>query len=298
MNYKMIIKSRKNRQKILEHLSFIPDGLMVSIQYYIKTGRVLNLKHPRRYSEKLQFYKLNYKNPQLISCVDKYDVREYVKSKDLENILNDCYGVYSRPDEINFGLLPEKFVIKDTLGGGSDRVVICKNKEQLDIPGIKKEMQTWIADKLVASGGREWPYYKGKKHRIIIEKFLSCNNNDLPDYKFFCFDGKCEFFFIKIDYAISPEDEKVIYFNRNKEKLDFHFDHHKQSIDKVKFPENIDEMIRNAEKLSEDFPHVRVDFYNADGKIIFGELTFYHSCGYMSLVPDEMDFKIGNLFNI
>ena len=106
------------RIKILRLLNFIPDKQMVRIQYKIKTGRKLNLKNPQRYTEKLQWYKLYYRNPLMLKCADKYDVREYVKNCGLDNILNECYGVYNTPEEIDFNKLPNKFVIKDTLGGG------------------------------------------------------------------------------------------------------------------------------------------------------------------------------------
>ena len=127
MDYKKIIKSRKVREQILRLLRFVPDKTMVKIQYRIKTGRKLNLKNPQRYTEKLQWYKLYYKNPLMIKCVDKYDVREYVKSLGLEEILNECYGVFDKVEDIDFDKLPNQFVMKDTLGGGGDRVIICKD---------------------------------------------------------------------------------------------------------------------------------------------------------------------------
>ena len=133
IDYKKIFKSRKLRLAILELLSFIPDKLMIKIQYYIKIGRKLNLKNPQRYTEKLQWYKLNYKNPLMIKCVDKYDVREYVKDCGLENTLNECYGIFNSPDEINFDALPNKFVLKDTLGGGGNSIIICDDKSKANI---------------------------------------------------------------------------------------------------------------------------------------------------------------------
>ncbi len=117
MDYKKIIKSKNVRIRILRLLNFIPDKQMLSLQYRIKTGRKLNLNNPKRYTEKLQLYKLKYRNPLMEKCVDKYEVRKYVKQCGLENILNKCYGVYDNPLEIDFDKLPNKFVLKDTLGG-------------------------------------------------------------------------------------------------------------------------------------------------------------------------------------
>ena len=193
MDYKKIIKSRSLRLRILKILSFIPDKLMIKLQYFLKTGRRLNLKSPRRFTEKIQWYKLYYKNPLMIQCVDKYDVREYIKSKGLEDILIPCYGVYDTPDEIDWDALPNQFVMKDTLGGGGTSVIIVKDKTTVDIEDLKKRAAEWVKiDAHNKSGGREWPYYSGKNHRIIIEAMLPSNIDEggLIDYKFFCFNGE------------------------------------------------------------------------------------------------------------
>ena len=117
MNYRNIFKSRDTRLKILKMLRFIPDSLMLKLQYRIKLGKKLNLKNPKRYTEKLQWYKLNYRDPLMAKCADKYAVRNYIESQGLENILNPLYGVYDRAEDIDFDALPAKFVMKDTLGG-------------------------------------------------------------------------------------------------------------------------------------------------------------------------------------
>lgn len=121
MDYKKIIKSRKLRVRIMQALSFVPDKMMLKMQYRIKTGRKLNLRDPQRYTEKLQWYKLYYRDPLMAQCVDKYEVRKYVEECGLGSILNKCYGVYSSPDEIDFRKLPDSFVLKDTLGGAETR---------------------------------------------------------------------------------------------------------------------------------------------------------------------------------
>ena len=173
MDYKKIIKSRSLRLKILRVLSFVPDKTMIKLQYRIKTGRKLDLKNPKRFTEKIQWYKLYYKNPKMIICVDKYDVREYVKSKGLEDILIPCYGVYDSIDQINWDDLPNQFVMKDTLGGGGNSVLIVKDKKMADIEQLKLCGEEWTSiNAHVRDAGREWPYYSGKNHRIIIEKYI------------------------------------------------------------------------------------------------------------------------------
>ena len=299
MNYKKIIKSRSIRLKILKILSFIPDNIMLKIQYRIKTGHKLDLKNPKRFTEKLQWYKLNYKNKKMIECVDKYEARNYVRSKDLGYILLECYGIYGRVDEINWRRLPKQFVMKDTLGGGGISVVIVKDKSKIDIEKLKEVALKWIkVDSHRKDAGREWPYYSGKNHRILFEEYINPESDSigLIDYKFFCFNGKVEFLYVMGNRKIGDKVSVSIY-DRNFNKLDV-----KRVGDNlfenVKKPENYDEMLIVAEKLSKDFPHVRVDLYNENGNIKFGEMTFYNASGYMIYEPDDFDYIVGNLFTL
>ena len=195
--YKKIIKRRGSRAKLLRFFSFIPDSIMLRIQYFIKMGFPLSLKNPKRFTEKMQWYKLYYKNPILIECVDKGDVRDYVKSKNLENILVPCYGVFDNPELIDWEKLPNKFVMKDTIGGGGQKVVIIDKSKALN--KAKRLAKEWIGPvRRSPEGGREWPYYSGKDHRVIIEEYLEPENPSvgLADYKFFCFNGRVEFLYV------------------------------------------------------------------------------------------------------
>lgn len=192
MDYKKIIKSRAVRIKIMQAMSFVPDKWMLSLQYKIKTGRKLNLKNPQRYTEKLQWYKIYYRDPVMKQCVDKYEVRKYVEECGLGSILNECYGVYNSPDEIDFLNLPDSFVLKDTLGGGGNSVILVPDKSKLNIEQVKQQMAQWVAESTsVKHPGREW-VYDGMPHRIVAEKFISSNpeTGGLIDYKFFCFGGR------------------------------------------------------------------------------------------------------------
>ena len=298
MDYKKIIKSRALRMKILRALTFIPDKPMIKLQYRIKTGRKLNLKNPKRYTEKLQWYKLYYKDPLMVQCVDKGDVREYVKSCGLEHILNECYGVFDTVEEIDFDKLPEQFVAKDTLGGGGNDIAIVKDKSNTDLDILKKLMQSWVSVPEHKHGsGRSWPYYSGKKHRIIIEKYLEQPNGDLPDYKFFCFNGKVFCFYIRADYAQHHESGKMSFYTRSNEWMQgVGFDYCSISDQAIKSDGNIAQLIQMAEKLSAVFPHARIDFYVVKDKIIFGEVTFFTASGYMNCIPDTFDFELGEKF--
>lgn len=298
MDYKKIIKSRKLRQNILNLLSFVPDKQMVELQYLIKTGRKLNLANPRRFTEKLQWYKLNYKNEQMPYCVNKYRVRGYVERHGLQSILNEMYGVYDDPKDIQFDKLPNQFVLKDTLGGGSTSVIVVKDMAEFDIHEACAVMKKWVASNPeTRSGGREWPYLH-QKHQIIVEKYLEQKDGDLIDYKFFCFDGKVQYLYVRDGYAKAHDAGKMAFFDGNLRYLanvgmDYcNIAEKEPAIDK----DCIRKMIYIADKLSANFPHVRVDLYDVNGQIIFGELTFFNASGYMNFIPDSFDFEMGERF--
>ena len=177
----------KIKLRILQMFNWIPDKQMICLQYRMKTGRKLNLKNPKRYTEKLQWYKLYYRDPLMAKCADKYEVRSYIKEKGLEEILNTCYGVYDSEEEIDFDALPKQFVIKVTNGASGIGMKICKDKSKLNIPELKKELHSWLKVQK-NGGGREWLYYR-LKSRLIVEKYLAPGKeeNSLVYYKFFCF---------------------------------------------------------------------------------------------------------------
>ena len=299
MDYKKIIKSRLLRLKLLRLLSFVPDETMIKIQYRIKTGRRLNLKNPRRFTEKLQWYKLNYKNPLMIRCVDKYDVRKYVKSKGLADILIPCYGCYESFDEVDWNSLPNSFVLKDTLGGGGSSVIIVKDKKKANYNVIKKQVDVWLSiDAHRRDGGREWPYYSGKNHRLIIEKYIESNakKGGLIDYKFFCFDGKPLYLYVIADRDLGSGVGLGIY-NASFKKLQALRDDEKPLKRIIQKPFNFEELKRIASILSSGFPEARIDLYNENGKILFGEITFFDGSGYMTFTPDRFDYKLGDCFD-
>lgn len=294
MNYKKIVRSRRTRFIILRLLSWVPDSLMLRIQYRIKQGIWPNFKHPQRYTEKVQLYKMHYRNPVMFQCVDKYEVRDYVKNRGLDDILVPLIGVYDDAKDIDFKQLPEKFVIKTTDGGGGNNVLICTDKTKIDWPSEILQINGWRNLKDI-DPGREWAYTGMKKSRIIVEEFLESDDNDLTDYKFYCFNGK-------------PYYCQVITGRRTKECIDF-FD--KQWVHQnfvglnpgvgnaeicPEKPSNYEEMWGLAGQLAGTFPFVRVDLYSVKGKTYFGELTFYPASGYGEFKPDEVDFELGAYF--
>ena len=299
MNYKKILKNQKKRIKIIRMLDFIPDKTMLKIQYKIKTGHKLNLDNPKRYSEKIQWYKLNFHNCVMAQCSDKYDVRNFVIKRGLENILNEVYGIYNHPDEIDFDKLPDAFVLKDTLGGGGNSVILVENKKSIDKEFTYSKMLEWVNEPINRKHpGREW-VYEGRKHRIIIEKILIPEGSmDLPDYKIFCFNGVPFCIYMMQNYTKNHSLGELSFFDCDfnmlpVKRLDF-----KSISQQPPKPKNFDKMITYAKLLSEGFPHVRVDFYNIDGEIFFGEMTFFNASGYIKFDPDKFDYILGERFEL
>lgn len=291
MDYKKIFKKRKTREFILRTLRFLPDKFMLKLIYRVKLKRKLNLKNPKRFSEKIQWLKLNYRNPIMIQITDKYDVRGFVEKRNYSHILNECYGVYNSFDEIDFSLLPNQFVVKDTLGSGSVSVYLVKDKNKVDLKDLEKTVNKWISKKnQKLDDGREWAYRAGKKHRIIIEKYLKQKDEDLVDYKFLCFNG--EPYVIAHDKARFSNHQRS-YFDVNWKKLNVKDREHAICDQVIERPENFKEMIKIAKDLSQGFPLLRVDLYNIEGKIVFGELTCYPYSGLVQFEPDEFDYLMG-----
>ena len=289
--YKKIISSQKMRFAILRMLKFVPDKAMIKLQYRIKLKRKLNLKDPKRYTEKIQWYKLYYRNPVMIECLDKYGVRKYIEKKGLGNILNQLYQVVDRPEEINFDQLPDKFVIKTTNGSGTN--ILVKDKKTLNIAETKKKLNDFL-NMAEASAGREWAY-GGSSKKIIVEELLEDNSNKdkgISDYKFLCFNGKPVYVVYDKD-RFSDHKRNFYDVNWNYVKVDSDCPCFEDSVKK---PENYEKMVEIASVLSRDFPAVRVDLYNIEGKIYFGELTFYPWSGYVQYTPDSFDFELGKYF--
>ena len=296
MNYKRILKNQTTRLAMLRALSFIPDAIMLRLQYWIKTGHKLNLNKPQRYTEKIQSYKCFYRNPLLKVCSDKYMVRDYVASKGMAKYLNELYGIYDSAEDVCFDSLPNEFVIKSTDGGGSNNIIICKNKDELNIFETIKTVNSWLKLNRKVNPGREWGYLGGRP-RVIIEKLIKNINSEtsLTDYKMYCFCGHVHSLFVLTD---RDKGAKINFFDRNWNPLNVKSDSYPTSNQLILKPKNFDRMIEIAEVLSEDFPHVRIDLYNIDGNIIFGEMTFYSGSGYWGFVPDSFDFELGQQFDI
>lgn len=298
MNYKQFIGSRKLRIKILSLLDWIPDKLMVQLQYRIHTGRKLNLKNPQRFTEKLQLYKLNYRNPLMLKCTDKYEVRTVIEKMGLGDILIPLIGVYSSVKDIDFESLPQQFVAKTTDGGGGNQVLVCRDKRDLGADVFYEKVNEWMKAPKAKNAGREWAYENGFPRRIIVEQLISDDKHkDIPDYKFYCFNGKP--LYCQLIGSRSTE-ETIDFYDMEWNHMEFRglnaaCNNAEQSMPE---PDNFAGMKELASKLSAGYPFVRVDLYNTGNNIYFGELTFYPASGFGHFTPDCWDEKIGELMTI
>ncbi len=296
----------------------LSDEAFCRLQYRAMTGKRLRLDLPVDFNEKLQWLKLHYRNPLMVTCADKWAVREFVKERIGEKYLAECIGVYDDVEKIPFEALPEKFVLKATHGSGWN--IICPDKAKIDWNFAKKKMRKWLKCDF-SKNGREWQYHEIKP-QIICEKFLIDPETPvLRDYKLFTFKGETKY--IWVDFTESIDDcknelsieQQVGYSKpkivdgmvryRNIYDANWNFMpgrgslHPCKATDAVKKPECLDEMIDVAKKLACDFPQCRVDLYVLGGKrIVFGELTFTGGNGCNAFYPQSFNDELGSYIDL
>lgn len=267
------------------------DSIYLKLLYRYKLGKKLDLKKPQTYNEKIQWMKVHYRNPLYTQLADKYGVREYISKKIGEEYLIPLIGVYDKFDDIDFDTLPDQFVIKCTHDSGG--LVICRDKKQLDIKKAKEKIERCLKRDYFLNS-REW-VYSDIKPRIVIEKYMVDESGyELKDYKFFCFNGNAEVMFMATDRS-GEEETKFDFFDMDFNHLDLR-NGHPNSTRKLEKPERFEEMAALAEKISEGLPHARVDLYNINGKLYFGEVTFFHWSGLKPFEPEKWDKIFGDWF--
>lgn len=267
--------------------SMMDDKTFIKWEYFSGMKKFPNLKSPKTYNEKLQWLKLNDIHPEYAEMVDKATAKEYVSRIIGEEYIIPTLGVWDKFDEIDFDKLPNQFVLKTTHDSGG--VVVVSDKSKFDKEAAKKKLEKSLCNNYFLQH-REYPY-KGIKPRILAEQFMvDESGTELKDYKFFCFNGKCRMLFVATDRSIG--DVKFDFFDEKFNHLPF-VQGHPWATKEIKKPAGFDKMIELSEKLSKDFPHVRVDLYDINGKIYFGELTFFHFSGNVPFEPEEWDYKIG-----
>lgn len=272
----------------------ISDVKYLKIRYWCTFHKKLDLNNPQTFNEKLQWLKLYDRNDIYTQMVDKYEVKKIVANIIGDKYIIPTYGIYNNFDEIDFDILPKSFVIKCTHFGGGEGVYIIKDKSAANFNDIKRNINKIMKKNLFISG-REWPY-KNVKPRIIIEKYISNKMGVLNDFKLQTFNGKVGYSFVCTDRASG--NVKFTFFDRNKKILSLKQCEANNDIKNAKLPNNYDEFVYLAEKLAKNIPEVRIDFYDVDGNIYFGEMTFFDSSGFGIFEPEEWDYKFGQMLKL
>ena len=275
-------------------LNLLTDSMYLKLIYKARMGKKLNLKQPLTYTEKIQWIKLYDRNPIYTKLVDKYEVKSYVANKIGEKYIIPTLGVWDCFDEIDFDKLPNQFVLKCTHDSGGN--VICRNKAEFDFVKAKEKIEKCLKRNYYWHG-REWPY-KNVKPRIIAEYYMEDEKTgELRDYKFFAFNGSTKALFIASDRQVVGEETKFDFFDENFQHLDLK-NGHPNALTIPDKPQNFETMKELANKLSEGFPEVRVDFYEANGEVYFGELTFAHWSGLTPFEPEAWDKTFGDWIDL
>lgn len=276
--------------------SIIPDHLYLKWLFRLKMGKRLNLDNPQTFCEKLQWLKLYNRKPEYTQMVDKYEAKKYVANIIGEEYIIPTLGVWDKFEDIDFDKLPNQFVLKTSHGGGNTGVIICKDKASFDKAMAKQKLERSLKSDIYKSL-KEWPY-KNVKKRIIAEEYIEVRGQqDLPDYKFFCFNGE-------------PKYCQVIRNRNTKETIDFYdmeWSHMpfvglnpiaKNGENPIDKPLDFSKVLTICNKLANNIPFSRIDLYITNGRIFFGEITFFPAGGIGRFVPEEWDYTLGCLIHL
>ena len=261
-------------------------------RYFVKKfkkamGKDMDIQNPVTYSEKIQWLKLYDDNKLRTSLTDKVSVREWIKEKIGEEYLIPIIGVYSSFDEIDFERLPERFVIKTNHSSGWN--IIVKDKSQFDKKSAKKKINRLLSLNYAFWNEYEL-HYSDIVPQIIIEHYLEDSNGQLNDYKFLCFQNVCEYVWMDFD-RMTNHKRNVYDMNWVLQPWSqFTYGNYMGEVNK---PQNFEEMVHIANILCQGFKHVRVDLYNVDGKIYFGEMTFTNGSGFEGIYPEKYEYELG-----
>lgn len=272
----------------------LPNKWYLFFRFKNRVGYWPHLNHPRTFNEKLQWLKLNDRHAEYTQMVDKIDAKKYVASIIGEKYIIPTLGVWDSVDEIEWDKLPNQFVIKVSSDSGG--IVVCKDKQKLDIEKAKEKLTNgWGKNYYVHN--KEYPY-RDLTPRIIAEEYKEDESGyELRDYKIFCFNGEPKILFVASDRQKAGEDTKFDFFDLNWNHLPF-TNGHPNSKEHIAKPKNFEEMLEIAKKLSVGIPQVRIDLYNCNGQIYFGEITFFHWSGMTAFDPVEWDFKLGKMIKL
>lgn len=293
-----IVKKRypKIIQEVVNFIRFssfrIWPELTLKEEFRRHTGYKLNLNDPKTYNEKLQWLILYWYDPQATICADKYSVRQFVKERGLGHLLNDLYGAYDDVDDIDIESLPDEFVMKVNHGCGQN--LICTDKSGLDWALQKKKFKKWLKRNQFYYS-LEW-VYKDIKPKIVVEKLIKGDMGKIPrDYKVFCFNGEPRYVLVASERGKGTT--KFDFFDIEWNHISV-LNHYPNSVENIPRPDKLDDILEYSRILSAGFPHMRVDFYIEQNKVIFGECTFFHSAGNGAFEPAEFDYEMGKYLDL
>lgn len=286
--------SNKAVRRILENtVRFLPDRMVVMLQYRVKVGRWPDLKQPKRFSEKIAWYKLNYRDERMTRCVDKHQEKSYLEEKGLGEYVPKTLQVGDSIDDIDFDALPKQFIIKCNNGYGNN--VIVRDKSKMNKANIYKTFNEWRVPSPIVFG-REWAFFDVEP-KIMVEELLVSHDGsqkELNDYKVMCFNGEPRVVWVDTNRST---DHKRNFYDVEWNPLDVESDC-PVSRDAIPRPDGFGKMLEIARRLSKDFPFVRVDFYDVNNRVYIGEMTFYPWSGCVNFKPDDFDFKLGEMFQL
>ena len=275
-----IIATRNPRR-----FKFLSDKSYLSIKFMNIFGRKIDWDNPKTFNEKLQWLKLYNRNPEYTTMVDKYAAKKYIADKIGPEYIIPTLGVWDSFDDIDFDALPDQFVLKCTHDSGG--LVVCRDKAKLDYKEAKEKIEKSLANNYFYSG-REWPY-KNVPHRIIAEQYMADN---LRDYKLFCFDGAPRMTLVCSE-RFTKDGLKEDFYDEAWNHLDVQRPNHGNSALPIQRPKQYELMKKLAMILSEHIPFARIDFYEINEKVYFGEITFFPASGFEEFKPEEWDLKLG-----
>ncbi len=278
-------------------LGYISPELLAKHLFKDAFGRKLDLNNPQTFNEKVNFLKVKSDTREWTRLADKYAVREHLENLGLGDYLVKLYGKWDRVEDIDFDILPNKFVLKSNNSCGT--VLIVKDKSKLDINSTKKLLSSWL--KMLVGYNSAEPHYSSIKPCIIAEEFLeSEDGKSLTDYKWYCFDGETNYALIVYDrYRQGSMHSYKL------QVYDYQWNPHNEFVNSIcqdyfsiPKPSKLEEMIEISKILSKGFPQVRVDLYEVKGKLYFGEMTFTSAAGYATYITESFDKLLGTYIKL
>lgn len=273
------------------YLNWMSDELYLKYLFFSNMNRKLNFKDLKTYNEKLQWLKIYDHHKKYIDMVDKYEAKVLAEKVIGNEYIIPTLGVWDKFEEIDFNSLPNKFVLKCTHDSGG--LVICRDKNNFDIESAKKKINNSLRKNFYYIG-REWPY-KNVKPRIIAEEFIGYDQQAPDDFKFFVFNGKIDSIMVCRDRELGKP--KFLFYDLEWNRL-LYQNNEPPSFYNLKKPKHFEKMIEIVENLSKDFHQIRIDLYNVDGKIYFGEYTFFNDSGFDRDISYETDLYWGSKINL